>query len=1333
MSPNAASISMPAQARNTAESPVATPAAPVTSHSPQMFPFVPPLTSPGDISNTSAMINTSAAPQALPEGNTQTAKPRQDNHYLAVAGLSAPPVVVVPETRSQQIKAVGSATYEGLKIVLHGLNDCSDSFLPLKAATGALLKVIDIVETVSGNKKDLEDLKAKLESITMIVKGYQKHNGLHAIEHRISNFCYAITLQLNAVQELADHSLLSRTAQGKKDADTIMKAVQNISTLCDVFQMDTQLNTEGMVKDILEGMMSGSIEKLNHEMTSYKTRHSSYGNPTGCMEGTRVKILEDLNDWTSDVNHKKVYWMVGMAGTGKSTISHTLCEILDRKNLLGASFFASRASEKTNNAHLIVPVIAYGLARDSPSMISEVLKAIKNDPALVEPTYNNLKKQFQMLLYDPICKSRTKGVGPCKIIIIDAVDECTDLNLIYSLIQLILKSASDIPLKVLISSRDETLIRNAFNSKPEHLDAFYLHEVEKDIVKHDIKQYLEASLADIRKRYDGPPGWPLQDVVSKLVDLSDRLFIYAATAVRFVDDEDYEDQLSIVVGSDSEYTGNPPLVDIDDLYRQILEQACKKKTSTKMRQTVAAVIFLRIPLSLRGIGSLLGVDVSKTLSSLKSLIYIPTDTKAVVAPFHASFPDFITNPARCSPEFCPKFPALDASEHHGMLAHKCLEHMNALLKYNICDISKDLTVSYRERTNSPENVNKISEALQYSCLYWASHLAEVEMSGEKFIDTLLDSLAKFLHEHLLHWVECLSILGKVETGIKSLSSAVTILTEWKKIKRANSQIHNLQLLTNDACQFLKMNFEAVQKHWIEIYHSGLVWVPEKSLIQELYATEISRVPKVVVGLSKFWDQTEHVMQNGSDIYSVAFSQDGSQVVSGSADQIVRIWNVTTGKAEAELMGHTDSVRSVAFSQNGSQVASASDDKTVIIWNVATGKIEAELKGHTNSVRSVAFSQDGSQVVSGSGDQTVRIWNVKTGKVEAELKGHTDWVRSVAFSQDGSQVVSGSHDKTVIIWNVKTGRVEAELKGHTGFVVSVAFSQDASQVVSGSHDRTVRIWNVRTGRIEAELKDHTSLVISVAFSQDGSQVVSGSEDHTVIIWNAITAKVEAELKGHTSLVLSIAFSQDVSQVVSGSEDQTVRIWNVAADKVETELKGHTSLVRSVAFSQDGSQVVSGSHDKTVIIWDATAGKIEAKLTGHESSVTSVAFSQDGSQVVSGSDDQTARIWSVKTGKVEAELRGHTNSVRSVAFSQDGSQIVSGSHDNTAMIWNVKTGKVEAELKGHTDWVRSVTFSQDGSQVVSGSHDKTVIIWNVKTGKVEAELKGHTGVVISVAFS
>ena len=498
------------------------------------------------------------------------------------------------------------------------------------------------------------------------------------------------------------------------------------------------------------------------------------------MPGTRVKILADLDAWASDDHSCKVYWMAGMAGTGKSSILHTLCEILDKQHKLGASFFSSRASDKTNNARLIIPVIAHGLARASPSFKLEVVKAIEDEPALAEPTYIDLQEQFKKLIDVPLGIAVGMHSRTYKIVVIDAIDECVNLTVVSSLIEVILQSISDIPLKIVIASRDETPIRNVFFSRSELLNAFYLHEVEKDVVKDDIEQYITKSLASIQQRYLGQhlDGWPSQAELSALLDLSGTLFIYAATAIRFIDDEGYQDRLSIMTHAESEPMSSLPTAEIDGLYGCIVDQAFKFRLPLevqRMTNTLTCVIFLRNPLTIQDIASLLEMDfsqVSTSLSRIKSLIFVPTNTKAAVAPFHASFPNFITDSRRCSPEICPSFPALVASKAHEMLAIKCLEHMNNSLKYNLCNIPEELVVSHPERTNSLENISKVPEALKYSCIYWAFHLAELQASSSD----LILSLHFFLHNHLLHWMECLSIVDELQAGLESLGHASNTLS-----------------------------------------------------------------------------------------------------------------------------------------------------------------------------------------------------------------------------------------------------------------------------------------------------------------------------------------------------------------------------------------------------------------------------------------------------------------------------------------------------------------------------------------------------------------------------
>jgi WD40 repeat protein len=467
--------------------------------------------------------------------------------------------------------------------------------------------------------------------------------------------------------------------------------------------------------------------------------------------------------------------------------------------------------------------------------------------------------------------------------------------------------------------------------------------------------------------------------------------------------------------------------------------------------------------------------------------------------------------------------------------------------------------------------------------------------------------------------------------------------------------------------------------------------------------------------------------------TVAFSPDGSQVVTGSDDQSVRIWQVSSGKCIQTLQGHSDCVSSVAFSPDASQLVSGSGDESVRIWQVSTGKCIQTLQGHSGYVTSVAFGPDGEHIYSGSFDTSVRIWQVSSGKCIQTLQSHTGGVYSVALSPDGSQIARGSEDKSVRIWQVSTGKCIHTLQGHSNEVFSVAFSPDGSQVVSGSSDKSVRIWQVSSGNCIQTVQGHSHGVFSVVYSSDGSQVVTGSADKSVRIWQVSSGKCIQTLQGHSRRVLSVAFSPDGSQVVSGSSDTSVRIWQVSSGKCIQSLQGHDDGVYSVAFSSDGSQVASSSRDNHVRIWQVYSGKCTQLLRGHSDRVYSVAFSSDGRQVASGSRDKSVRIWQASTGKCIQILQGLSGGITSVAFSPDGIHVVTGSEDKSVRIWEISSGKCMQALEGHSRTVHSVAFSPDGSQVVSGSRDQLAFVWQVSSGKCIQALQGHSGGVYSVAFS
>ncbi len=214
------------------------------------------------------------------------------------------------------------------------------------------------------------------------------------------------------------------------------------------------------------------------------------------------------------------------------------------------------------------------------------------------------------------------------------------------------------------------------------------------------------------------------------------------------------------------------------------------------------------------------------------------------------------------------------------------------------------------------------------------------------------------------------------------------------------------------------------------------------------------------GLTKL-SNTGWIAEQKNLVTFVAFSPDGTRIVSGGWDGTLRLWDAASGQPISEpLKGHEGRVNGIAFSPDGQRVVSGSDDETLRLWDAASGQSIGEpLKGHEGVVLGVAFSPDGTRIVSGGSDRTLRQWDAASGQPIGEpLMGHEGSVMSVAFSPDGQRIVSGSYDKTLRLWGAVSGQPIGEpLRGHEGVVHGVAYSPDGQRIVSGGWDETLRLW------------------------------------------------------------------------------------------------------------------------------------------------------------------------------------------------------------------------------------------------------------------------------------
>ncbi|KAF9646613.1 WD40 repeat-like protein [Thelephora ganbajun] len=1095
----------------------------------------------------------------------------------------------------------------------------------------------DILKEAADESSPLGPLKAVLRTIAAAYPTYQETVTIGKIEYLLS--CVVALEERfdsrpDGVEELRRRGKLigefghierqlrsfSEKSEPQQPADHVQDDEEVLGPLEDLREtiFDYQMVQQEEIYDQRRRLIKPAEAVALNNVRCAQEAEYRHGDRKGCLKGTRRAVLDEIELWARDFGEPPVYWLNGLAGTGKSTIAQTVAERIFADGQLGASFFCSRDFEDRSNLKFIFPTIAVQLARNYAEFRSIFVPLVQSDPEIArESLYNQMDK----LIVRPLKKSETSTV-----IVIDALDECKDEEPASAILSVLGQFVSKIPkVKFFVTGRPEPRIREGFRLPllAEATDVFILHDVGPSLVNNDIRLFLRRSFLDLARRRRGLDGWPTEKQLDFLLERAAGLFVYAVATIKFIDHKhnNPRGQLEYIIQSptSSVHEGRTRLkqdTTLDSLYVSIPREAfCgdDREDDSKVRSVLGAVILAANPLSPSSIAVLLAIDhedVFFRLSSIHSLLILHEDVNSPVRPFHKSFPDFIVDPTRCINE---RFHVSPPTHHRELLAG-CLELMNQILEKNMCNLP-DAVANCEVKDLHERAERHLNPTLQYACKSWHKHLID-----EHTIPTpaITSALHRFLEKKFLFWLEVLSVLGAAREAVDALDVAAKCLEASPTLD-----------LVNDCLRFTMGFFEVISTSCPHIYHSALPLCPQRSIVRSLYEPHARPLTRIVHGLPNSWESSIATAKFPSLIDVAVWSPCSRFIAAwrGGSQGGIEILDAVTLERITTLHSPANMVTLLVFSPNTRLLTQCGyGPSKCISWDIQTGglvsAVATEFKDLTHHL-SATYSACGTMVATlcrVGPTPTISIYNVLLGththsrSVDGrpldEIWTHGECLRFVTME-------SGS----IAIWEIGFAsphaltRVES-LPTPDDFNPSRTFQfHPTSSRLAFTTEGSVLVWDARDSKLlleSTDVKDHT--VISMSFSSDCRIFACGIGNLGIYLWKETPTgyTLHRKLISNTRTFKRLVSPNGESIIALGSRG--IQLWRTTGSATSLSDVSIPTLPKSreafiPGFSPDGALVaIARTGDETVVVLDLKSGTARLTIdTGMEVYAVGVAES------------------------------------------------------------------------------------------------------------------------------
>ncbi|KAG9024220.1 hypothetical protein FS837_005444 [Tulasnella sp. UAMH 9824] len=685
----------------------------------------------------------------------------------------------------------------GMKTMFNAVEGISGMIPVIGTYVGAAAKVggtvVDIIQQMGDNEEAAKGLTSHTRQLSNMLQRFE--NGsvdgnrgeltalIGNLQRELQDIQQRVT-DLNSSSALKKaFSSADRSETLKGYQDTIRTALEQIqvrnpssivTALAHLFaaQLLATLNTTTLITELYDEGMREQHQRLLDRLgdASYGARGDSIEDVI-CLKGTRVEILERINAWIkSTSSSEKVLWIRGMAGRGKSTIASTVAHHW-KYQAATAIFHFRRGQNETDKRLVCALARQLGCSTLVPEVKEAILNSIREKPDIGQ---GRLRDQFLALFRRSL--SRIQNTSVPILLVVDALDECEDVDYAVNFVKLLDEISSSLPanVKFLLTTRPETPLIRALEPRPWH--ALDLDQATS--VDDDIAAFLEHGFSKIRRdreEYELEVDWPGPDNMGAILQMSQGLFQWARTAIEYMMEGSPQDRLQEILNL-------PGICDgMDNLYLTILSKAFEKAKKNPLRGEIfvhllGTLVAAPSPISLEIFTYLVADHPAiqnksptdavrylrlEVLRDVRSLIHIPDSSTGPIRLMHTSIRDLLVDIERCRRE--PY--SVDLDSRHGYLASKCLEQMERDLKTNICNLS-DLS-----KANSDSEIQdlvrvSVPQGLQYCCCNWSTHLTQ-GMPGlaADAVAIILPKFKRLCEEKLLGWLEVISLIGETQASI----------------------------------------------------------------------------------------------------------------------------------------------------------------------------------------------------------------------------------------------------------------------------------------------------------------------------------------------------------------------------------------------------------------------------------------------------------------------------------------------------------------------------------------------------------------------------------------